>query len=296
MNFLPKLFCSAFIILIFTGCTDEGIESPPVAAADDIDVVKSILNVSYGEDTAQVYDIYLPAGRSASITRVLVFIHGGGWIQGDKIDMEDYIPLLAEGHPDYAIVNLNYRLAQLPGRAAFPNQFLDIKIALEHLSINTAEYDIKAQFGLIGVSAGAHLALQFDSVYDLLNQVKFVCSIVGPTDLTDPFYSENPNFTMALRHLVDESAYPGVLDFAQAVSPAFLVNESSSATILFYGQEDPLVPVSNGILLQEQLDAAGVENSLTIYKGGHGDWSDQSNKNLQLELSSFIDSHFPLEL
>ncbi len=294
MNFLLKLFCSAVIFLIFTGCTDEGIESPPVAAADDTATALSILNLSYGEDEAQKYDIYLPADRSASITKVLVFIHGGGWIQGDKSDMKDYIPLLAEGHPDYAIVNLNYRLAQIPGRAAFPNQFLDIKKALEHLSNNTDEYDIKAQFGLIGVSAGAHLALQFDSVHDLYDQVKFVCSIVGPTDLTDPFYSENPNFTMALQHLIDESAYPGVPDFAQAVSPAFLINDKSSATILFYGQEDPLVPISNGIFLQEQLDAAGVENSFTIYKGGHGDWSDQSNKNLQMELSSFIDSHLPM--
>lgn len=295
MNFLSKLFCSAVIFLIFTGCTDEGIESP-AAAADDINLVRSILNVSYGEDIAQVYDIYLPAGRSASITKVLVFIHGGGWIQGDKIDMEEYIPLLAEEHPDYAIVNLNYRLAQIPERAAFPNQFLDIKIALEHLSNNTAEYDIKAQFGLIGVSAGAHLALQFDSVYDFLDQVKFVCSIVGPTDLTDPFYSENSNFNLALQHLIDENAYPGISNFAQAISPAHLVNENSSATILFYGQEDPMVPISNGIFLQEQLDAAGVDNSLTIYKGGHGDWSDQSNRNLQLELSIFIKSHLPLEL
>lgn len=167
---------------------------------------------------------------------------------------------------------------------------------MEHLSKNTTEYDIKAQFGLIGVSAGAHLALQFDSVYDQLDLVKFVCSIVGPTDLTDPYYSENPNFSMALQQLINKNAYPGVPDFAQAVSPAFLVNKNSSATILFYGREDPLVPISNGIFLHEQLDAAGVENSLTIYQDGHGDWSDQSNKNLQLELSDFISRHLPLEL
>lgn len=293
MNFLLKLFCSAVSLLVFTGCTNEDIDSPAVET-DDNTKARSILDVSYGEDISQVYDIYLPAGRSESVTKVLVFIHGGGWVQGDKIDMQEYIPLLAEGHPDYAIVNLNYRLAKIPGRAAFPNQFLDIKIALEHLSNNTSEYDIKAQYGIIGVSAGAHLALQFDSVYDLNDQVKLVCSIVGPTDFTDPFYSENPNFVMAFQHLIDEGAYPGINNFAQAVSPAFLVNKNSSATILFYGQKDPLVPISNGIFLQEQFDAAGVENSLTIYKGGHGDWSDQSNRNLQLELGSFIDSHLPL--
>lgn len=296
MSLFLKYLRNTVAVLFFFGCSNEDIDSPPIAADDDSETAKSVLNVSYGEDLAQKYDIYLPANRSSSITKVLIFIHGGGWIQGDKSDMEDYIPLLAEEHPDYAIVNLNYRLAQVPTRAAFPNQFLDIKKALEHLSDEADEYNIIAEFGLIGVSAGAHLALQFDSVYDLVDQVKFVCSIVGPTDLTDPFYKDNPDFNLVMQFLIDENVYSSSADFAKAVSPAYLVNENSSATILFYGKEDPLVPISNGIFLQKQLEGAGVDNSLTIFNGGHGDWSDRANKNLQLELSNFIDTHLPLNL
>lgn len=251
------------------------------------------MNVKYGEDEAQTYDLYLPADRSGTTTKVLVFIHGGGWIQGDKKDMRDYIPLLQANHPGHAIANLNYRLAQPLLRAAFPNQFLDLKLALEHISGEAEDLQIKAEFGLIGVSAGGHLALQYDNLYDSNDQVKMVCSIVGPTNLKDPFYTENKDFNEALKYLVDETAYPGVTDLARAVSPAYLVDKQSSATILFYGDEDPLVPVSNGTFLQEQLDAAGVTNSFTLYEGGHGDWEDDDHVDLQEELSGFIDQHLP---
>lgn len=295
MNF-KKFVCGTIVLLRITGCSSEADNSTTPLPADDNSVSeKTLLNVKYGEDIAQTYDIYLPANRSANYTPVLVFIHGGGWIQGDKSDMEDYIPILAEAHPDYAIVNINYRLAQMPGRAAFPNQFLDIKVALENVSRKAEEYLVSPQFGLIGVSAGAHLALQFDSVYDHLDQVKLVCSIVGPTDFKDPFFSQNPDFALALQYLIDENKYPGILDFAKAISPAHLVNENSSATILFYGSNDPLVPVSNGIFLQKQLEEAGIANSLTIFVGGHGDWSQRANNDLQLELSNFITSHLPLD-
>lgn len=253
------------------------------------------MNISYGTDEAQVYDLYLPANRSSSSTGVLVFIHGGGWIDGDKADMQEYIPLLQKNHPGHAIVNFNYRLAEIPEKAAFPNQFLDLRQALEQLITQAEDLQIKAEFGLIGASAGGHIALQYDSVYDTEDHVKLVCSIVGPTNLTDSFYTENPDFAMALDFLVDESAYPEVSTYARAVSPAYQVNVDSSPTILFYGEEDPLVPTSNGYFLKEQLDALGVDNSLTLYPGGHGDWESGDNLNMQLELSRFIDLYLPVE-
>ena len=57
-----------------------------------VDVVKesvpalNIKDVAYGSDAAQKMDIYLPAGRIATTTKVLVFIHGGSWSSGDKSD------------------------------------------------------------------------------------------------------------------------------------------------------------------------------------------------------------------
>lgn len=73
------------------------------------DAARSLVNVSYGSDPAQVMDVQLPAGRESG-TPVVVFIHGGGWSGGDKnvfqpVDIQKFT---ARGH---ATVNINYRLA-----------------------------------------------------------------------------------------------------------------------------------------------------------------------------------------
>lgn len=284
-----KRVISYLLIVFLAACSDE--TSEDIQAFDKELSSLSLSNIAYGDDPAQTFDIYLPAARSGSLTKVLVLIHGGGWVQGDKNDMRDYIPMLQRENPDHAIVNLNYRLAIPNVRTAFPNQFLDLELALKYLSGAAAALEIKPEFGLIGVSAGGHLALQYDYLYDVKDQVKMIASIVGPTNFKDPFYSQNANFNFAMGYLIDKSAYPGISDLAKAVSPAYLVNENSSPTILFYGEDDELVPVNNGIFLKERLDAAGIVNSLTIYSGGHGDWQESSNKDLQLQLNEFIDLH-----
>lgn len=283
----------SLLLFFMTSCSEKEIETFE-NSEDQFNLAKTHMNINYGLDPQQTYDLYLPAKRSSSATKVLVFIHGGGWIQGDKRDMRAYIPLLQKTHPHHALINLNYRLAKPQIRKAFPNQFLDLGLALKHITLKAEEFGINPEFALIGASAGGHLALQYDSFYDLEDQVKLVCSIVGPTNLTDTFYTENPDFHFALDMLIDESAYPGVTDFAKAVSPAFLANHKSSPTILFYGNNDLLVPVSNGTFMKEKLDAAGIINSLTIYKGGHGDWENLDQDDLHLQLSEFINEHLPV--
>lgn len=290
MSNYAAIFRSSLLLFFITACSEEDIETFEDPENQFL-ITQTYMNISYGLDPQQTYDLYLPANRSSSTTKILVFIHGGGWIQGDKKDMRAYIPLLQKTHPDHALVNINYRLAKPNIRTAFPNQFLDLDLALKHVVQKAEEYGIYPEFGLIGASAGGHLALQYDNFYDPQDKVKMVCSIVGPTNLTDTFYTENPDFHLALDLLVDETAYPGENNYAKAVSPAFLVDATSSPTILFYGDNDLLVPVSNGTFMKEKLDAAGITNSLTIYKGGHGEWENLDQEDLHIQLSEFINDH-----
>ena len=280
------------ISLLFIACSGES--NPEIENDNQPLAEKTELNVSYGENQQQVYDIYLPKGRSSEKTKVIILIHGGGWIEGDKEDMGAYIPILKEKHPDHAIVNVNYVLANPPAIPAFPNQFLDLDQVIKQLIQQSEELEILPEFGLIGASAGAHIALQYDYVYDTEDRVKMVCDIVGPTDFTDPFYTENPSFEALLNALVDETAYPESTNFAEQLSPSLQVTNKSSPTILFYGDEDPLVPLSNGEKLHTELSNKLVTNSFTIYSGGHGNWSDSLNLDLQLQLSSFIKEHLPI--
>ncbi len=251
------------------------------------------MNVSYGPHPQQVYDLYLPAGRNSEDTKVLVLIHGGGWTSGDKSDMNGTVAVLQNLHPEYAIVNVNYVLANAQ-HYAFPNQFLNIQSILSKLIAESGELHINPEFGLIGTSAGAHIAMMYDYQYDTDDRVKMVADIVGPTDFTDPFYEEHFDLPTAVQNIVDQDAYPPGTEYLVELSPITHAGPSSSPTCMFYGTEDPLVPATNGKALQQKLNQAGVDNTLRIYQGGHGnDWSNQDLIEAQGIISDYITTYLP---
>ncbi len=69
-------------------------------------------------------DLYLPAGGSGPYP-VIVAIHGGGFMSGDKSDGQ-VAPTLLGVARGYAVASINYRLS---GEAKFPAQIEDVKAA-----------------------------------------------------------------------------------------------------------------------------------------------------------------------
>lgn len=279
------------IILLF------GIQINFISCSEDNDTTaneslaeETMLNVSYGNDPQQKYDLYLPANRSSTKTKVIMLVHGGGWTGGDKADMDFFISYIKQRHPDHAIVNVNYVLADID-TPAFPNQFLDLDAVIDKLTSEKNELQILPEFALVGASAGAHISLMYDYVYDTDDQVKIVGDIVGPTDFTDPFYSNNPNFPALMAALVDESAYPQGTNYAEVLSPALRVSNASSPTLLFYGNADPLVPLTNGTTLNTALNNSQIDHSFTIYDGGHGDWAQSDIENMKEQISIAVDTY-----
>lgn len=252
------------------------------------------LNVPYGSQAQQSYDIYLPEGRSISRTKVIVLIHGGSWINGDKVTMEHYVTALQRSNPDHAIVNMNYVTAQHGVSYAFPNQFLDIQTIIKSIKSHRFDYNINTEFGLVGGSAGGQLALMYDSVYDLEDDVKFVCSIAGPTDFNNPVYTERPDFPQLLALLVDPFVYPNIENNLDLLSPAYQVSSYTSPTVMFYGDKDLKVPLSTAHLLKEKLKYNMIDYNLTVLRGGHGDWSYISYVQIYDGISDFINEHLPI--
>jgi len=261
--------CAAFVLVLVYACSDSDDENQNEIPLE----AETRNNVSYGSNPQQVYDLYLPANRNSNDTKIIMLIHGGAWTAGDKSDMDGTVAILQSLYPDYAIVNVNYVLAD-ENHYAFPNQFHDIQTIVQKLTSESEELHIKPEFGMIGLSAGAHLALMYDSHFDTNDQVKFGADIVGPSDFNDPFYDESFDIPNLVQVLVDPNAYPQGTDFLTELSPVTHVNSHSSPTCMFYGNADPLVPETNGTTLQEKLNQSGVDNTLRIYNGGHGDnWS-----------------------
>lgn len=137
-------------LLLFAGLT--------VISSCKKDHVPDQREVSYGNDPQQKMDVYLPADRSESSTKVLILVHGGAWVEGDKADFNSFIQAIQQRLPDYAIFNINYRLVK-NGSNLFPAQEEDLKKAIEFVYSKRSEYHISDKFVYLGASAGAHLAL-----------------------------------------------------------------------------------------------------------------------------------------
>lgn len=249
----------------------------------DNNVALELANVAYGTDERQVMDVYLPAGRDED-TKVIILVHGGAWVGGSKEDFGYAVPLIRSEFPDYAIVNINYRLAT-PESPAYPKQIDDIKDVIQHLE--NSGYNISDDYAFIGASAGAHLAMLYSYAFDTDNDVKALCNIVGPADFTDPAYTSNPIYNYAAINLTGSSNPSQSL--IEEVSPITHITSQSPPTIMFYGGQDPLIPSSQGPFLRDALTEAGVYNEYNFYPdGGHGDWNQIIMAEVYSKMTTFL--------
>lgn len=110
--------------------------------------------LQYGPDPKwNVLDVYRPKG-SEGILPVIVSIHGGGWVYGDKELYQFYCMSLAQR--GFAVVNFTYRLAP---ETKYPAPLEDTNQVITWMYANQETYglDMKNVF-LVGDSAGGHLA------------------------------------------------------------------------------------------------------------------------------------------
>lgn len=267
---------SLFKLLFFSLLSPVFISScQKTSAPNEVEVSttqQDYMNVSYGANAAQQMDIYLPANRSATKTNVIVFIHGGGWNAGDKGDFNEAIAALRVQLPEYAIFNINYRLATTAA-TRFPAQIEDVQAALDFIYSKGNEYKVNAnKMVLVGASAGAHLALLQAYKNNSNGRIKAVVDLFGPSDMTAMF-TNHPYPTVVQPALT--SVMGGTPTTQSSIyfnaSPINFVTAQSAPTLIFHGDADPVVPLSQSTELKAKLQAAGAKVEMILYAGeGHG--------------------------
>lgn len=116
-----------------------------------------IADLSYsGEgNSSSTMDIYTPRNPQGKLP-IIVWIHGGGFILGDKSDAAEYARHLAD--QGFLVANINYALA--PG-TRYPGPVMQANEAIRYLLAHAPEYGgDTSQFFLGGNSAGAQIASQ----------------------------------------------------------------------------------------------------------------------------------------
>lgn len=216
-------------------------------------------NLHYGSHSRNEMDVFLPVQRD-STTEVLVLIHGGGWVSGDKGTWrKNFREFFFDG--EFAVAAINYRYAS----GNYHQQMEDIDHAIRFIRAKAEEWNIsKHRFGFVGTSAGAHLALLYAHAFDSADVVKAVVSIAGPVDFTDVLFHDDtesydlvPLMEKLLGNTFDENP-----QIYREASPLF--NYSRIPGFFIHGKLDDLIPFQQSERMYLTLKKAGIPADITI--------------------------------
>jgi acetyl esterase/lipase len=273
-------------VIIFSSCKKDNVQDPGPAPLAE----KTELNVAYGTNGQQKMDIYLPAGRTAAATKVIILVHGGGWSQGDKADFATYVDTLKKRLPGWAIININYRLAT--GSANFfPTQENDVKAAVEFIYNKRSEYMIGEKFVMLGASAGGHLSCLHAYKYTTPVKIKAVVDFFGPTDLVDMYNNPaNPLIPLQLIQVTGgtPSTVPSI--YSQA-NPLNYITAQSPPTIILHGGVDIVVSYNQSVLLKNKLQTFGVINQYVFYPTENHGWTGANLIDSFDKITAFLNAH-----
>lgn len=259
-----------------------------------------VYNVASGQELK--LDVYRPNDAAAPVP-VAMFIHGGGWVAGNKEGAVLYaLEFLKMG---MAVVNVEYRLAKV---AEAPAAVEDCRCALRWIVRNAEKYKFDVnRIVVVGGSAGGHLALMtgmvnraagFDRSCPAEEKVRWtgsetgeakVAAIInyfGITDVNDMLEDGGNPRSYAIEWVGNRN---DVSRIASKVSPLTYVRAGLPPILTIHGDVDKLVPVSHARRLHEALQKAGASSELLILPGaGHGDFNPQQVRQVSNAVRAFL--------
>jgi acetyl esterase/lipase len=282
-----------------------------------------IKDVAYAaQSNAQKLDIYLPS-RGVKPYPVIVWIHPGGFFEGDKsgegaadplarINMKVLVPpMLDRG---YAVAAINYRLSH---EAHYPSVINDAKAAVRWVRANAGKYGFDPEkVASWGSSAGGYLS-SFLAVSGRVKEVEDL-SMGNPEQssrvvVAVDWYGNIDHLTMDPQTLQlgftlwegghnsptsPESKLMGeqitrIPAQCKAASPATYVTAGHAPIFIQHGQADNVVPYLQSVMLVEKLRAAGGPHEVlfeTFEKAGHADPVFFTRENIS-KMLDFIDKY-----
>ena len=278
-------------------------------------VAQQWLDVAYASaSSAQKLDIYLPSGNGPF--PVIVAIHGGAFMMGDKAssEMNAQMSAIARG---YAVVSINYRLS---GEALWPAQINDAKAAVRFLRANAATYKLDPDnIAAWGGSAGGNIASMLGTTGDVAkvedmslgnadqsSRVQAVVDWFGPTDFS-AMDAENTASGIASKisnvqtHSGADSpesrllggALATVPELVKAADPTTYITADDPAFFIEHGTLDGNVPTQQSVNFAAALTKVLGDGKVTIKLiegAGHGGTQFETADNLELVLD-FLDSY-----
>ncbi len=246
-----------------------------------MDNFKILKDIPYGSHERHKLDIFMPENPKCT-SGVILFIHGGGWIQGDKSGHHHDTDFFSKS--GYISATMNYRFVD--ENTNVYDELDDITEALKAIKSECKKYGHNIEKLLLsGGSAGSHLALLY--AYTRTEESPIppvaVCPYCPPVDCS------KPDFLMGISGEFEDWKY-GVLSKCcgleinrknllepkqqkalKKISPQEYISEKCVPTAIFHGRHDELIPFTHIENFINSLNEKGVKNDLLIYENsGHG--------------------------
>jgi len=248
-----------------------------------------VYEISYGAHQKQKIDFYKGDSK-----KVLVWIHGGGWLYGDK-RADRWIRRFENHFTGYKNFNL-YMIGYRVGEGTAPDAVDDIMCAYQKIVTEVVANDFsKDDIVVAGASAGGHLALMLGFSNNYFNKAcleetkpKAVINLFGITDIeeTYKFLSETKFFRASNYVRGWISSEVNLSEASKKLSPINLIDQNSPNILTIHGTSDRWVPYKQALLLEEKL--GDKHQLLTIEGGGHYYFSDEEDDLIRKTISSFL--------
>ena len=290
------------IIAFFTGLFSGGKKPEQPTPEPSNPTAYTYYDYAYGNEARQRFDLVLPENKSGQ-TGLVLYIHGGAWIQGNKDGYRDTLTYAAS--LGYAAGAINYRY--LSDTVHMDGLMADVAAALGKMKELAAGQGMQLDKVLLaGSSAGAHMSLLYAYRYAASSPVRpaAVVSFCGPTDLCDPAFIEQNELgdTAGIIGLMNQlcgvtiseadyynhtGQYDQWIEALRAYSPLTYVNAQTVPTVLGHGRKDTVVPFSNAEALNAALETNGVTHVFVEFpNSGHGLDKDPDETNRMYTLLS----------
>ena len=212
---------------------------------------------------------------------VLLYVHGGSWVYGNKEIPEAISPLLdAFREEGFVIISTSYELMR--GEENFNKQICDVKDTIRWIYKNKEEYNFNTdKIGVIGASSGALLSLMAaysgdsdfidgDVLKNYPSDVEFLIDFFGPTDLNT---LDMNNVNWDLQQIID-SVGNEKEEILNKYSPINYIDNKEPNTLIIHSKKDSIVPYDNAEILYNKLIEK--ENNATIItlEGASHDFSE----------------------
>lgn len=218
------------------------------------------------DGTVLYLDVYRPEGTGPH--PAVIAVHGGSWRYGDRSQWRASAPAFTDA--DLVVFAIDYRLSVPGSGVRYTHAPRDIGRAVEWVRANAATFDVDpSSLGLVGSSAGAHLALVASQRTRV--GVRAVAAWSPPVNLSALAREslDGEGLTRSIRNYLGCSLTACPRRHVR-MSPLHHIERGDPPTFLAVSS-DELIPAPQVRAMARDLRVAGVRSTLRVMPGtAHG--------------------------